>query len=345
MAESSLGSYGDAELAEARRLLRTPVTSLLEIDFPIVSAPMGGIAGGELAGAVSAAGGLGMVAGAFMTGADLEAEISRARTLTDRPIGVGLVFPTLAGDEAVLAKYEKMAAEEIEVVLEASPALLSAGLGVPEGVLAEARRRGIKVAQMIGSPRHVDRVRSIGCDLIVAQGTEAGGHTGNIATMPLVPQIVDAVTVPVLAAGGIFDGRGLAASLMLGAGGVWVGTRFAVTKEALGHQQYKERVAGATSDQAILTRAYTGKQLRVIRNSFTQEWDGRAAEILPFPAQREAIGDLHFAARLRGDVDRGAVTAGQACGGIEDIGSAGAVVRELAVQASQAMARWVAPGG
>ena len=167
----------------------------------------------------------------------------------------------------------------------------------------------------------------------MAQGTEGGGHTGHVGTMALLPGVVDAVTVPVLAAGGIVDGRGLAAARCLGAAGAWMGTRFIATAEAYGHPAYKQRVVEATSRDTILSRAYTGKPLRTLENAWTREWAGRTAEIQPFPAQYAVAGVRVETGYQDGDVDEGMMPAGQGVQQLRGIQPAGDIVREVVAEA------------
>ena len=162
-----------------------------------------------------------------------------------------------------------------------------AGLGVPSEVIAECHDNGVLVVSMCGKVAHAVRAVEAGCDLVVAQGTEAGGHTGQVASFPLIPQIVDAVgdRVPVVAAGGIFDGRGLAAALALGADGIWVGTRFIATPEARGVRGYKEGLLASREDQTTVSRAYSGKTMRVLRNRVTDHFEAHPEELKKFPEQ------------------------------------------------------------
>ena len=178
-----------------------------------------------------------------------------------------------------------------------------------------------------------EQAAAAGVDVVVAQGTEGGGHTGHVGTMALLPGVVDAVTVPVLAAGGIVDGRGLAAARCLGAAGAWMGTRFIASAEAYGHPAYKQRVVEATSRDTILSRAYTGKPLRTLENAWTREWAGRTAEIQPFPAQYAVAGVRVETGYQDGDVDEGMMPAGQGVQQLRGIQPAGDIVREVVAEA------------
>jgi enoyl-[acyl-carrier protein] reductase II len=178
-----------------------------------------------------------------------------------------------------------------------------------------------------------------GVDFIVAQGTEGGGHTGHVGTMALVPAVVDAVEVPVLAAGGIADGRGVAAALCLGAAGAWVGTRFIASEEAYGHPGYKGRVLSATSRDTILSTSYTGKPLRTLRNEWTDSWVSRAAEVSAFPAQYAVAGTRVETGYQDGDVESGMMPAGQGVDLITRILPAEAIVHEMVSDARGLLAR------
>jgi enoyl-[acyl-carrier protein] reductase II len=179
-----------------------------------------------------------------------------------------------------------------------------------------------------------------GTDIVVAQGTEGGGHTGRIATMALVPQVVDAVApVPVVAAGGIADGRGLVAALALGACGVWVGTRFVATREAFAHENYKRKILEATEEGTVVTRAFTGKDCRVIRNRYAEQWEDRQGEIKPFPFQMMVDSGKMEAAIVHGDTDTGIMPAGQISGAVRELKPAGQVVLEMMEEAEEVLSR------
>src|SRR5436305_9631032 len=198
------------------------------------------------------------------------------RKLTDKPFGVDLLA---ALPERMLSDAKK--------VVEGGASLFVAGLGVPRDVIAVLHDGNVLVASMCGKVRHAVAAVEAGCDFVIAQGTEAGGHTGTVATMPLVPQIVDAVgdRTPVVAAGGIFDGRGLAAALTLGADGVWLGTRFIATPEARAVPGYKDRLVATAEDGTVISKAYSGKTMRVVRNGYTEEWEQPGHEVQRFRYQ------------------------------------------------------------
>jgi enoyl-[acyl-carrier protein] reductase II len=220
-----------------------------------------------------------------------------------------------------------------------------AGLGVPAGVVDLCHRHGVLVVNMCGKVDHARRALDAGCDIVVAQGTEAGGHTGQVATLPLVPQIVDAVgaQIPVVAAGGIVDGRGLAASLALGADGVWVGTRFIATPEARGVAGYKDALIRTKEDGTTISRAFSGKTMRVVRNRYTQYYDDHPGQLNPFPAQL-AKSMEEGAFHLGGDEDtpdvdpeRECYPTGQGVGAIQTLMPAASIVAQMVDQAEQVL--------
>src|SRR3954452_1413970 len=237
--------------------MKTRLTDVLGIEHPVMLAGMGGVSYHRLVSAVSEAGGFGCLGASTMGKEQMVAEIDLVRESTPKPFGVDLLtaMPT---DMLV----------QVELLIEHGARVFVAGLGVPADAIDLCHRHGVLVANMCGKVIHARTAVDAGCDLVIAQGTEAGGHTGQVATMPLVPQIVDAVgdRVPVAAAGGIFDGRGLAAALALGADGVWLGTRFIATPEARTVVGYKDRLLTAAEDGTVITRAYSGKTMRVLRN-------------------------------------------------------------------------------
>jgi enoyl-[acyl-carrier protein] reductase II len=233
--------------------MRTRLTELLGIEHPVMLAGMGGVSYAELVTAVSGAGGFGCLGAGTMSSAAMEAEITAVRKATDKPFAVDL-----------LTAMPGSMAEQVQIIIDGGATAFVAALGVPTEVIEQCHRANVLVVNMCGKVDHAVRAVEAGCDLVVAQGTEAGGHTGQVATMPLVPQIVDAVgdRVPVVAAGGIFDGRGLAAALSLGAAGVWVGTRFIATPEARSVLGYKDKLLASREDQTTVSRAYSGKTMR-----------------------------------------------------------------------------------
>jgi enoyl-[acyl-carrier protein] reductase II len=315
--------------------MHTRLTEMLDIEHPVMLAGMGGVSYHQLVAAVSEAGGIGTLGAAAMTSGQMEQEIEDTRKLTTKPFGVDLLA---ALPERMLADAEK--------VVKGGASLFVAGLGVPRDVLTVLHDGNVLVASMCGKVRHAISAVEAGCDFVIAQGTEAGGHTGTVATMPLVPQIVDAVgdRVPVVAAGGLFDGRGLAAALALGADGVWLGTRFIATPEARAVSGYKDALLRSHEDDTVISRGFTGKTLRAIRNEWTDHIEKHPEELAKFPEQMAKAVEAN-ALHLGGDestpVDpkKECYPSGQGVGAIDELVPAGELVRRIVEEAEHALAR------
>jgi enoyl-[acyl-carrier protein] reductase II len=315
--------------------MKTRLTEILGIDHPVMLAGMGGVSYAPLVTAVSEAGGFGCLGASTMSNERMVAEIAAVRGATDRPFGVDLLT-AMPGDLV----------GQVEQIIEGGATVFVAGLGVPGEVVELCHRHGVLVINMCGKVDHARRALDAGCDVVVAQGTEAGGHTGLVATMPLVPQIVDAVGahIPVVAAGGIFDGRGLAAALALGADGVWIGTRFIATPEARAVAGYKDALMRTKEDGTTISRAFSGKTMRVVRNEYTTFYEDHPAELSPFPAQLgRSMKDGAF--HLGGgedtpDIDpaRECYPTGQGVGAIQTLMPAASVVAQIVAQAEQVVA-------
>lgn len=315
--------------------MRTRLTDLLDIELPVMLAGMGGVSYSELVAAVSEAGGIGTLGASTMNAERLRTEMAAVRSLTDKPFGVDLLT---ASPESVDAG--------IGAVIDGGARIYVAGLGVPRDVVDLLHSKNILVGSMCGKVRHAVAAVASGCDFVVAQGTEAGGHTGTVATMALVPQVVDAVDgkVPVVAAGGIFDGRGLAASLALGADGVWVGTRFIATPEARTVQGYKETLLATAEDGTVVSRAYTGKTCRVVRTDYTNRYEQNPADLKPFPEQflissADGVNHLGPSEGVVADVNREFMPCGQGVGAIEEIVPAAAIVERMMDEARRTLER------
>jgi len=314
--------------------MRTRLTELLGIEHPVMLAGMGGVSCAPLVAAVSEAGGFGCLGASTMSAAQMVAEMAAVREATGRPFGVDLLT-AMPGDLA----------GQVEMVIEGGASVFVAGLGVPAAVVELCHRHGVLVVNMCGKVDHARRALDAGCDLVVAQGTEAGGHTGQVATMPLVPLVVDAVgaEIPVVAAGGIFDGRGLAAALALGADGVWVGTRFIASPEARGLPGYKDRLLVTAEDGTTISRAFSGKTMRVLRNANTEHYAEHPEELKAFPEQLwQSLSDGTF--HLGGgedtpgvDPEREGYPAGQGVGGIDELVPAGVLVARMVAEAEAAL--------
>jgi enoyl-[acyl-carrier protein] reductase II len=315
--------------------MRTRLTDLLGIEHPVMLAGMGGVSYSELVSAVSDAGGFGTLGAATMTRDQMIAEMAAVRERTSKPFGVDLLA----------AVPDRMLAD-IEAVVRGGATLFVAGLGVPRDVIAACHDGGVLVGSMCGKVRHALAAVEAGCDLVIAQGTEAGGHTGQVATMPLVPQIVDAVggRVPVVAAGGIFDGRGLAAARALGADGVWLGTRFIATPEARAVPGYKDALLRTAEDGTVISRGWTGKPLRGVRNEWTQYVEEHPEILRPFPEQI-MVAAQHNAIHLGAGPDVQGVDpakecypSGQGVGAIGALEPAGDIVRRIVDEAERVLA-------
>lgn len=316
--------------------METALTELLAVRHPVMLAGMGGVSYHRLCAAVSEAGGFGCLGASTMGDDEMVAEIAAVRELTEKPFGVDLLT---AAPQDMPSK--------VQAIIDGGASVFVAGLGVPREVVDQCHEQKLLVVNMCGKVHHAEAAVEAGCDIVVAQGTEAGGHTGRIATLPLVPLIVDAVgtEVPVVAAGGIFDGRGLAAALMLGAAGVWVGTRFIATPEARAVGGFKDRILGSDETGTVVTRAYTGKTCRVLTTAYADDFERSGVTPEPFPGQFiKSLGD--GANHLGGDEttegvdpDREFMPAGQAVGAIDELVPAGEVVARIVDGAEVALAR------
>jgi nitronate monooxygenase len=306
--------------------IRTALTEKFGLEYPIVSAPMGSVAGGRLAAAVSNAGGLGLVGGGYGDSEWLRTELSTARSEAKRPWGVGLIT-------------WHATREAVELVLGYEPHAFMLSFGDPGPFVPAIKEAGCTLICQVQDVEDGLSAKAAGADIIVAQGTEAGGHGADRSTLPLVPAVVDAVApTPVLAAGGIADGRGLAAALVLGAKGALIGTRFYAATEALGHESAKERILVAKGRDTKRTRIfdivrqhawphpYTG---RAIRNRFMERWEGRENDLSA--ALDEEIPGFRAAVRA-GDFDRAMIWAGEGVDVISDIVPAGELVRRIGAE-------------
>lgn len=315
--------------------MKTRLTEMLDIELPVMLAGMGGVSYSDLVAAVSEAGGIGTFGAAPMSTELLVSEMARVREMTTKPFGVDLLTASPDSIE-----------RNLKAIIEGGASIYVAGLGVPREIIDELHAHNILVGSMCGKVRHATAAVASGCDFVVAQGTEAGGHTGTVATMALVPQVVDAVEgkVPVVAAGGIFDGRGLIAALALGAEGVWIGTKFIATHEAHTGRGYKEKMLEMAEDDTVVSRAYTGKTCRVARTEWTQYYEEHPEELQGFPGQAIAtiqagIHHLGVGPEVELDTNRAFMAIGQAVGAIDQIVPARQVVEEIMDDARRTLAR------
>ena len=313
--------------------MRTRITELFDIEHPVMLAGMGGVSYSDLVGAVSEAGGIGTFGASTMKTAELVEEMAHVKTLTSKPFGVDLLA-------ALPAQIE----EGVKAVVEGGARIFVAGLGVPRDAIDYLHKHNVLVGSMCGKVRHAEAAVASGCDFVVAQGTEGGGHTGTVATMALVPQVVDAVgsKVPVVAAGGLFDGRGLAASLALGADAVWVGTRYIATPEARAVRGYKETLIATPEDGTVISRGFTGKTCRVVRNDWTNHYDQHPEELRKFPdqaihAMKEGANHLGAPSDTVVDTNREFMPCGQGVGAINSLVPAAQIVRDIVAEAERVL--------
>ena len=301
----------------------TRITELLNIQYPIIQGGMAWVAEHHLAAAVSEAGGLGLIGGANAPGEVVRQEIRKARELTDKPFGVNVMLLSPYADDVA------------KVVVEEGIKVVTTGAGTPEKYMDMWKEAGIKVIPVVASVALAKRMEKYGADAVVAEGCESGGHIGDQTTMTLVPQVVDAVSIPVIAAGGIGDGRGIAAAFMLGAAAVQIGTRFVVAKESQVHENYKQRIIKAKDIDSAVTGRSHGHPVRCLRNQMTREYlkleqEGKSFEELEYLT----LGTLRRAVQ-EGDITNGTVMAGQIAGMISKEQTCKEMIEEMMEQANQ----------
>jgi len=302
-------------------MFHTELCDLLGIQYPIIQGAMGGVSGPPLVAAVSNAGGLGVLASFGLSSAQLHDWIRETRALTDKPFAVN-IFAAEAGFIETVTK----------VIIEERITLVTTGRGDPrQPIVSMLKEHGIIVLPVVPTVRHALRLEAEGADAIIASGTEAGGHIGTIATLPLIPQVVDAVKVPVVAAGGIGDARGFVAALALGACGVQIGTRFLATHESGASLKQKERVLEATEEDAVPASMFTGRDVRGISTPAVEEWLRRQREGAPL-VELNVLAEKAIQKRRSGE--EVSVAAGQICGMIETIESAGDVIKGIIEEAA-----------
>lgn len=305
--------------------MQTEVTRLLGIEYPIIQGGMAWVAEYHLASAVSEAGGLGLIGAANAPADWVREQIREVRKLTDKPFGVNIMLMSPYADEVA------------EVIAEEGVKVVTTGAGSPEKYMNMWKVTGVKVIPVVASVALAKRMERCGADAVVAEGCEAGGHIGENTTMVLVPQIVDAVNIPVIAAGGIADGRGVAAAFMLGAKAVQLGTHFVVTDESQVHENYKERIIKAKDIDSRVTGRSTGHPVRALRNDMTKKYielENNGAgleelELLTLGGLRKAVVD--------GDVKNGSVMAGQIAGMVKERMSCEALIQKLVCETDAVM--------
>lgn len=302
------------------QLYHTGLCNLLGIEFPVILGGMVWAGEAGLASAVSNAGGLGLIGSGNISEEKLKKEIRKAKALTDKPFGVNIV--PLAG-VSMKERIRTIAAEGVSIV--------AAAFSDPTApIISELHQYDIKVLAVVPSVRLARRVEDEGADVIVASGTEAGGHCSYIATFPLVPQVVDAVSVPVVACGGIGDARGFLAALALGACGIQMGTRFLATHECITHPLYKKALLQAADEDTVITGKLTGTTCRVLKNSLSAEWLKREQDKKTTKAELQALGVGKIkSALIDGDIENGSVVCGQVTGMIKKIKTVKEVIDEI----------------
>lgn len=303
--------------------MQTEVMKLLNIKYPIFQGGMANIAEHNLAAAVSNAGGLGILAAGGGTADMVREEIRKTKELTDKPFGVNLML------------LNPEAAEIAKVIVEEKVAVVTTGAGTPEPYMKDWLEAGTKVIPVVASVALAKRMERCGASAVIAEGTESGGHIGEITTMALVPQVVDAVNIPVIAAGGIADGRGYAAAMMLGAEAVQIGTRFLVANECIVHENYKELVLKAKDIDSVVTSRTTGHPVRTLRNAMTREYLKMEKEGKPFEElEKLTLGSLRRAV-FEGDRTTGSFMAGQIAGLVNKEQSAKEIIEEILKEAEE----------
>ena len=303
--------------------MKTRITDLLGIEYPEIQGGMAWVAEYHLAAAVSEAGGLGIIGAASAPAEVVREQVRKVKELTDKPFGVNVML------------MNPNAPEVAQVVIEEKVPVVTTGAGNPGKFITQWKEAGVKLMPVVASVAMAKMMVRAGADAVVAEGTESGGHIGSATTMTLVPQVVDAVDVPVIAAGGIADGRGMAAAMMLGAEAVQMGTRFVVAKESIVHENYKERIIKAKDIDSEVTGRSTGHPIRVLRTQMAREYlemekNGASLEeleVLTLGSLRKAVMD--------GDVKNGSLMAGQIAGLIKEEASCKEIITEIVSQAEK----------
>lgn len=313
-------------------MLKSAICDMLKIKYPVFQGGMAHIADADLAAAVSNGGGLGIISAMNYDAKYLKGQIDKARTLTDKPFGVNVMLMSPHTDE--VAKL--LADEKVSVI--------TTGAGNPEKYMKMWNDAGIKVIPVVASTALAKIVERLGASAVIAEGGESGGHVGDTTTMALVPQVCDAVSVPVLAAGGIADGRGMAAALMLGAAGVQIGTRFLVATECNVHQNYKNKVLKAGDISTIVTGKRLGHPVRSIKTPFSRAYaKAEYSDMSDNDLENMAVGALRLAA-VEGDEKNGCFLAGQIAGMVNKEQSAKEIIEEICTEAEKILKgaeKWV----
>ncbi len=304
-------------------MLKTEITKMLNIEYPLFQGGMAWLATHELASAVSEAGGLGIIGAGSAPPQWVEEQITALRSTTDKPFGVNVMLLSPFADDVM------------EVVIKHKVPVVTTGAGNPGPWVDKLKAAGCRVFPLVASVSLAIRLARMGVDGLVAEGTEAGGHVGEITTMALVPQVADAVDIPVVAAGGIADGRGMSAALALGAQGAQVGTRFVCATECIAHQNYKEMIISARDRDAVTSGHSTGHPVRCLKNKMWRDFT-RLEKEGTNPAELDKLGSgSYHAAAILGDVEGGSVLAGQVAAMVKKVQPAAEIVREIIDQAKE----------
>lgn len=303
--------------------MKTKITQLLGIEYPVIQGGMAWVADYHLAAAVSEAGGLGIIGAGGAPASFVKEQIQKAKEITSKPFGVNIMLMNPEADQIA------------QVVIDEGVKVVTTGAGNPGKYMAAWKEAGIKVIPVVASVGLAKMMERAGADAVVAEGTESGGHIGELTTMALVPQVVDAVNIPVIAAGGIADGRGFAAAIMLGAEAVQMGTRFVVAKESIVHDNYKQKVISAKDIDSAVTGRSTGHPVRCIRNKTTREYlkmeqEGATLEEL----EKMTLGSLRKAV-VDGNVVEGSLMAGQIAGLVKSENTCEEIIKEVMSQAEK----------
>jgi len=308
-------------------VLKTAVCVLLDITYPIIQGGMAHVGTAELVSAVSNAGGLGIIGTGHYPPDWVQHQITQTRKMTSRPFGVNL---------ALTSPFTR---ELVDIIIREKAAAVTTGAGNPGAYIPRFKQAGIKFMPVVASVAAARRMEQAGADAIVAEGMESGGRIGETTTMALVPQVADAVKVPVIAAGGIADGRGMAAALALGAQGIQMGTRFVCSSECIAHPGYKQKIVAADDTATMVTHRTTGYPLRTLRNTLSQQFEELEKAGVPKEDLELFDRDRMYLGLIEGDLEGGALLSGQIAGLIKDIKPVKSIIEEIIAEAEAVIAR------
>ena len=306
-------------------MFKTKLTDMLNIEYPIIQGGMAWVANHKLAAAVSEAGGLGIIGAGSLPGESIREEIRKLKKLTNKPFGVNIMLMSPHAEDIV------------GIICEEGVPVVTTGAGSPGKYVSKLKEHNVKIIPVVPTVSLARRLEKLGVDALIVEGTEAGGHIGELATMPLVPQVVDKVNIPVIAAGGIADGRGLIAALSLGACGVQMGTRFVCSKETDIHENYKEEIVRAKERDALVVGRNTGHPIRSLKNKYTSEFLRlEKTDMDLMELEKFSIGRLKKAV-TSGDIENGSLMAGQISGMIKDIKPCKDIIEDIIKEASNVL--------